>query len=799
MPNEANHTRVKNGARKGGRKPARASSEPAIAPKGELDFAPAPVKEAVQNGDAAPLRVEEIVQNPAAVAEVSRGCLPLAEILGEQQSGFAPEQMAMLQRAYARGAFSHRAQKRRSGEPYFTHCVEVARKVATICPEPNAIAAALLHDTLEDTPYTFEEMTEEFPGPIADVVQGVTKLRHVTEHAGDAAGEAKAATAAHAETLRKMITAAGRDIRVIIVKLCDRWHNISTLGALSPNRRKAIAAETLEIYSPLAGILGLSKLRSDLEDMAMLHLYPEEYRDIAKQVAKRKSQREELAGQAKAKLERLLADNGIEGRVTGRSKHIFSIWRKMRAKNLGFDEVHDLIALRVIVNDVASCWRALSLVHEKFTYIQHSMDDHISQPKANGYQSLHTTVLGLGPGKVEVQIRTRDMHQVAEDGVAAHWKYKYKTRGKFEFSDFDGRLIDRLRQVSETLQNVDARDVEAAIKTDLFDDNVVVYTPLGQLRDLPAGSTPIDFAYKVHSQVGERCAGAKVDGRIVPLHYVLKNGETVEIITGRKAHPTRDWLDIAKTHHAKTRIAQWLKKQNYDGNVKAGRDSVVQALKSGNAPAIAERELDAQVEKVIVATSGRFHSVNALYAEIGFGAFKAGYVVDRLRQAQTKQTKKKLVSEFAKPESNILVEGQSGMVTNLAGCCSPTAGEPIIGFVRPRVGVVVHCTTCKTLERSLKKPGNRQRLVGCEWRDGTPTRKRTKLDVFARNRIGLLADVCQILREEGINIIKPHPMRQHADCVSLGFDVAISPNDTLPMVTKRLRSTESVIDVSLAT
>lgn len=746
----------------------------------------------------------------------------------------------LLHRAFLAGAWFHRRQKRASSEPYFTHCIEVARRVAEMCPEGEAIAAALLHDTLEDTDYTIDQIRRDFSDAIAELVDGVTKLKDLTGEKSKLAetpgafpalgrdagsgtfmavvgGVGRLAvplttfgtTRTQEETYQKMLIATGRDSRVIVIKLCDRLHNMETLSALPPLKRGRIAHETLEIYAPIAHMLGMSRLRADLEDAAMRELYPDEHRDLVKRVARKRQQRERVVEAMIEHVARLLDDNNVRNTtVVGRPKHLYSIWQKMRRRQLSFEELYDLIALRVIVPSVPDCYQVLGILHGEFAPIPGRFHDYISRPKDNGYRSLHTSLIGADGEQIEVQIRTPDMHAEAEEGIAAHWKYKYRKGQKFSQDDFDAKLKS-VRRMRDTISEVQPENVKETLTEDIFRDTIFVRTPRGQQIELPEGATPIDFAFYVHTEVGLHCTGARVDGRLLAITDRLRSGTVVEILTNKRAHPTREWLDHVVTHKAKNKIRQWLRQEKHEDNVALGRASLIQALK-GSGLAIPVHELDDALLPVIEAT-GQLQNAEALYADIGFGSRKAADIVTRIKQLRRTEEERErhekepsieagVAQTVAKSATSpVVIEGVGGMAHKIARCCAPIEGEPILGFVTRGRGMTIHSAACAQIQRYArsKNPDDRARVIPAAWPSHAPVRIRRQIEVLCRDRGGLLADVTQILKEEQVFILKVTTGERVGNTVTLRLVIAVGARDDLSRMLKRLRRTEAVLNVVL--
>lgn len=663
-------------------------------------------------------------------------------ILGDQASRFSAEDRALVESAWMLGKEAHSHQTREDGDPYFSHCIEVARTLTDICPEPKAIAAALLHDVIEDTPVSYQDLAAKFPAPIAALVNGVTKLNKM---------DLGSKSELKAESLRKMILAMAQDIRVVIIKLCDRHHNMRTVDALAATRREKLARETLEIYAPLAHMLGMYRIKADLEDLSMRVVYPEEYREIARLVSRKRAEREKIIERVCELIKRHLASRKIPAEVMGRSKHFYSIFQKMHKQERGFEDIYDLLAVRIIVPTVGDCYTAFGVVHSMFKPIPGRVKDYISVPKQNGYQSMHTSVIGLRGERLEIQIRSLRMHQVAEEGVAAHWKYKLG--GDFAPRPYDGEL-GWLRRFTEMLPELQSHEIEPALQREVFADSVFCFTPAGDVLELPQNSTPIDFAYRIHSKLGDSCAGAKINGRMVSLDTKIQNGVTVEIITNKKAHPSPSWLNIAVTPKALSKIRRWLTSQNYDRNVEHGRDMILQALK-GSPLKITSHNIDEHIQSIIRNTI--FSTPQDLYAKVGFGSYHVARVVGRLQQAAKKSERKPSARPESKGRSAILVDGMSDAITRLAGCCMPAPGDSIIGFITVGRGVTVHRRQCPTMQRYLASHDEEVcgRIVDCEWANKSlKPLQRYHFRWLGRDRVGLMKDVSDIFTAHNVNILR---------------------------------------------
>ena len=649
---------------------------------------------------------------------------------------------------------AHAGQLRKDGSPYITHPLAVAEIVADLELDTDSIIAALLHDVIEDTASTHDEIAKLFSPTVADLVEGVTKLTRVQYTSKEEE---------QMENLRKMLMAMAKDIRVILIKICDRLHNMRTMNYQSPRKQREKALETMEIYAPIAHRLGMQKIKWELEDTSLKYLDPVGYREIADELAARSSAHEEFLGAIRKKIQDRMDEEGIKCTVYGRVKHIYSIYRKMYAQNKTLDEIFDLYAFRVIVDDVTECYNVLGCIHDLFKPVLGRFKDYIGTAKPNGYQSLHTTVIGREGIPFEVQIRTWDMHHTAEYGIAAHWKYK---QGLANDKLGTEEAFEWVRKLLENQQDTDAEEYVRTLKVDMFADEVFVFTPRGDVINLPAGATPIDFAYNIHSAVGNHMTGAKVNGRIVTFDTPLKNGDIVEVITSKNAHgPSRDWLKVCKSNEARNKIRQWFKKERREENIATGRSAFESELKHvGLSMAVitAEDVLPFILKKV------RFGTLDELYAAIGYGGMTAQKAVVRVKDEMTRlgQAAEKAALEKAtadsiimpstpaavpsvktqrRDQSGIIVEGLDNCLVKFAKCCTPVPGDPVIGFITRGFGVSVHRADCPNASLERRKPEEAGRWVKVSWADGENAAYSTSLEIAAKDRDGLALDVAMAL------------------------------------------------------
>ena len=691
----------------------------------------------------------------------------------------------VIQRAYDFSAEVHKGQRRASGEPYLTHPLQVASIIADMRLDVPSVATGLLHDTVEDTLATLPQIEENFGSEIAGLVDGVTKIGQINF----TSREEK-----QAENFRKMLLAMARDIRVILVKLADRTHNMRTLGHLPPERQADIAQETLDIYAPLAHRLGVYWIKSDLEDNALRFLHPEVYYQLKRSVAKRKAEREKYIKEVISVLSKKMAEAELEAEVSGRPKHFFSIYQKMQAQNLLYDQIYDLVAFRVVVDSVGECYEALGVVHANWKPVPGRFKDYIALPKANGYQSLHTTVIGPYGERMEIQIRTREMHRVAEYGVAAHWRYKKPGPGEAD----DGQRFAWLRQMLEWQQQLqDPQEFLRSVKEDLFTEEVFVFTPKGDLLNFPVGATVIDFAYRIHSEVGHHCAGARVNGKIVPLRYQLQSGDTVEIVTTANQAPSKDWLKLVKTSRAKARIRAYIKAQQSSRSIAVGREIIERDLARHQLD-YAKLRNDGTLKRVAHELAEK--DEDALLASVGYGKVTAQQVLAKILPAEEIERRRekgegrlqrllRLVSRQA--TGGVQVSGVEDVLVRFGKCCSPLPGERITGFITRGRGVTVHALDCpKVLE------SDPQRRIEVQWDDGKGAPRAVKVEVTCVDRPGLLAAMSKAISSAGINIARAE-IHTLADRKAQNvFEVMVASADELNRVMRNLGRVRGVMKVA---
>lgn len=699
----------------------------------------------------------------------------------------------LIKRAYELAEKAHKDQFRESGEPYLMHPVEVALITIELGLDTDTICAALLHDVVEDTEYTYEDIKNMFNPQIAFLVEGVTKLGKI---------EYKSKEEQQAENIRKMLVAMASDVRVILIKLADRLHNMRTLKYLPPHKQKEKAQETLDIFAPLAHRLGISKIKWELEDLCLRYLKPDEYYDLVNKVQKKRVEREKELNEIIDILKSKLSQSGIISDIEGRPKHFYSIYRKMVFKNKTFDQIFDLLAIRVIVDTVRDCYAALGIVHTLWKPIPGRFKDYIAMPKPNMYQSLHTTVIGPGGQPFEIQIRTWEMHRTAEYGIAAHWKYKEGIT-----SDDLGDRLKWLREIIEfQKQTSDAKEFMETVKIDLFSDEVFVFTPKGTVIDLPIDSTPIDFAYRIHTDIGNKCVGAKVNGKMVPLDYKLKTGDIVEIITSSTSKgPSRDWLNIAKSSQAKNKIKQYFKRIYKEENIEKGKELIEKELRRQKIP-----YSDAMKSDVIDVVLKRFNyaQLDDIYATIGSGALSASLVVGKIKEELFKDKEKEEVKNIADIEQKkytqrerkregvkqgIEVKGEKDLLVRFAKCCNPVPGDEIIGFITKGRGVSIHrkdCTNFKHL--SEVEP---ERVIEARWTGEHTSSFVADIQIEATDRTGLLADITNTIVNAKVSVKAINARTNRKNTATIHLSLEVLNTEQLEKIMRDFRKLTGVIDV----
>ena len=703
---------------------------------------------------------------------------------------------------------AHASQQRKDGSPYITHPLAVADLVADLELDPDSVIAALLHDTIEDTGATHEDVAKRFGEPVAELVEGVTKLTRVQY----ASREEK-----QMENLRKMLLAMSKDIRVILIKICDRLHNMRTMQYQSPKKQREKALETMEIYAPLAHRLGMQRIKWELEDLSLKYLDPVGYNDIKTQLESRFSAHQEFLTNTQAKLQKRMEDEGIHCTVYGRIKHIYSIYRKMYPQHKTLFEIFDLYAFRVIVDDIADCYNVLGLVHDMFNLVPDRFKDYISTPKPNMYQSLHTTVIGKEGIPFEVQIRTWEMHQIAEYGIAAHWKYKAGVGNKKLDSE---ATYEWVRKLLESQQDTDAEEFVRSMRVDLFADEVFVFTPQGDVVNLPAGATPIDFAYSIHSAVGNRMTGAKVNGRIVPFDTKLQNGDIVEVITSNASRgPSRDWMKICKSNEARNKIRQWFKKERREENVATGRAAFESEMKRCG---LTMTEITQEDVLPLILKKVKFGSLDDLYAAIGYGGMTAQKAVIRIRDEILRHTKQQkdqaaqqellekgeglhvasnptvpLPKKPVRNQNGIIVEGLDNCLVKFAKCCTPVPGDPVVGFITRGYGISVHRQDCPNAspERRAKE---KDRWISVSWGDTRQDAYQTSLDITAKDRQNLFLDVAAALSAAQVRVDSLSAKGTPDGFAVITAQLQVHSKDEINAVMRKLNGVNGVMTVNRA-
>jgi guanosine-3',5'-bis(diphosphate) 3'-pyrophosphohydrolase len=662
------------------------------------------------------------------------------ETLMEEIPKYQPgANLDLVSRAYRFSELSHRGQQRASGEPYLSHPLEVAGLLVNFKMDVTTVTAGLLHDVLEDTEATKDDLEREFGREIAELVDGVTKIGKLAFSSREER---------QAENFRKMVVAMAHDLRVLMIKLADRLHNMRTLDYLPPDKGRKIAQETLDIYAPLAHRLGMAKVKAELEDLALRIMQPEDYQDLMRRVAKRRLEREAEINQLIAILQEKLGEVDIESKIAGRPKHFYSIWKKMHEGGREFDEIYDLTAVRVLTKTVRDCYGALGVIHSLWKPVPGRFKDFIAMPKVNMYQSLHTTVIGPKGDPVEIQIRTWDMHRVAEEGIAAHWLYKEKKSGHDRFDE----AFMWLRQLMESQSDVtDSKEFLDSVRVDLFPDEVYVFTPKGDVKALPEGSTPLDFAYAVHTDVGHHCVGAKVNGKLVPLRYTLRQGDIVEIVASPTQHPSRDWLKIVKSSRSKAKINQWLKVEERARSLELGRELFDREAKKYRlvpATLLASEEM----RKLLVELG--FSSADDLLASVGYGKSSVHQVLGKLAPAvvHDEPVPDRTAKTPRRVEGAVRIRGVDDVLVRFGKCCSPVPGDGIVGFITRGRGLTVHARDCLTVVKNVL---DKERLVAVEWDGGEPAKRPVKIAVYiGRDRPGILAEITAAISSRQGNITK---------------------------------------------
>ncbi len=708
--------------------------------------------------------------------------LNLAQFIIEIEAFNANVNIPLIRKAYEFSDKAHDGQKRDSGEPYITHCLEVAFILAAQHLDSTTIAAGLMHDVVEDTSITLDEIKKEFGEEIVLLVDGVTKLGMV---------KFKSREEEQVEYFRKMLLSMARDIRVILIKLADRLHNMRTLHHLNGDRRKRIARETMDVYAPLAHRFGIARMKTELEDLSFKYIQEDEFRTIANAVEMTRQQREEYIDSVIKPIKRSLVDEGIKVQISGRAKNFYSIYRKMRLRNLPLDEIYDLLAIRILVQNKRECYQVLGVIHTLWKPVPNRFDDYIANPKPNGYQSLHTTVFGPGGKMLEIQIRTNAMHHVAEFGIAAHWLYK---EGRQQMDKAD-KQMSWLREVLDWQKDMtNPAEFLEFLKIDLFQEDVYVYTPMGDLVHLPAGATPLDFAFGIHTDLGYHTTGAKINGKMVPLSTALNSGDEVSILKSPNQKPSHDWLKLVKTSKARAKIKRWLKQQGYEQSLSLGREMLDRELRAQRIESPASGTLED------IAQGMGFLSPDALLAAIGNGTVSVQSVITKLapeKEEEEDEDRPSLESQFfdkARGGKGIQIQGMGNMMFRFAGCCQPVPGEQIIGFITRGRGITIHRADCNNAAELAQNP---ERVIHVEWDVAKDQAFIVRLDILLEDRKNMLRDVTQVISDSDANVRGAELTGKGSPVVG-SFVVEIKNVSHLNRVMDRVNKVKGVISIERA-
>jgi len=690
--------------------------------------------------------------------------------------------LEVLSRAYRMSAQAHQGQKRLSGDDFVSHSVAVATILAEQQMDTTTIAAALLHDVVEDSDVTLDDLRRDFGNEVADLVDGLTKISTLNF---------RSTAEEQAENYRKLLMSVARDARVIIIKLADRLHNMRTLDPLPPDKRKRIALETRELYAPLAHRFGMAGVKAELEDLAFKYLEPDDYKQLARQVKARRVERDRTIERMRAPLSDELRRAGIVGwEIVGRPKNLWSIFKKMKKRGKPFEEIYDLLAVRVLVNDITDCYHVLGIIHHTWTPLQERIKDYIASPKSNGYQSLHTTVFGPAGQPYEIQIRSRDMHRTAEYGIAAHWLYKENGKSADELDHH----LSWFRQLIELQQDAHTpEEFLEFLKIDLYQDEIFVFTPRGDVKRLPKGATPIDFAFMVHTEVGEHCNGARVNGRIAPLHRPLRNGDTIEVLTSLQAKPSRDWLAHVQTGRARQKIRQWIKQEEQERSVTLGREILAREVRRRRLDSPTSQQLEQAAQKLGLGAAEQVETA------IGRGDVQIGQVINALypdipadEQQLPKPTAFGRVIERLRLGRGIKIHGVEGLMVRYAQCCQPVPGDPVVGYVTQGRGISIHRNDCPNL---LTLSGDEERRVEIDWREVEGETFGVRLAVSGEDRRGLYADICEAISGTGTNI-RSAELASKDGIVFGSVLVEVENNTHLHKVLKAVRKVKGVTEIA---
>ena len=749
-------------------------------------------------------KIKKLDQEIEAPADFTSPEVLYNELIAAIRKYHPSDDISMIEKAYQIAYDAHKDQRRKSGEPYIIHPLCVAIILADLELDKETLVAGILHDVVEDTVMTEEEITAIFGEEVALLVDGVTKLTQISWTIDK--------VEIQAENLRKMFLAMAKDIRVILIKLADRLHNMRTLQYMKPEKQKEKARETMDIYAPIADRLGISKIKTELDDLSLKYLQPEVYKELSEKLALRKDTREAFIHKIMDEVKKHMDDAGIEAKVDGRVKHFFSIYKKMVNQDKTLDQIYDIFAVRIIVESVKDCYAALGVIHEMYKPIPGRFKDYIAMPKPNMYQSLHTTLIGSSGQPFEIQIRTYEMHRTAEYGIAAHWKYKESGSSKAAIDSAEAKL-SWLREILEWQRDMsDNKEFLSLLKSDLdlFTDDVYCFTPTGDVKNLPSGSTPIDFAYSIHSAVGNKMVGARVNGKLVNIDYVIKNGDRVEIITSQNSKgPSRDWLKLVKSTQAKNKINQWFRSELKEENITRGKELLVASCKAKGIN-FADINKPEYQEKVL--RKYGFHDWNSCLATIGHGGLKEGQIVnkmyeeykrDHLARITDEEVLETIGSENKNPESakrsksGIIVKGLYDVAVHFSKCCSPVPGDEIVGFVTRGRGVSIHRTDCINIINLSDM--EKERLIDAEWQhdgqDGSNGLYRAEIKIFGNNRTGLLVDITRVFTEREIDIDAIHSKTSKQGVATIDVSFSTKGREELGSVIDKLRQIDSVIDI----
>ena len=732
------------------------------------------------------------------------------ELIDKIKTYHPSDDFSMVEKAYKLAVDAHKEQKRKSGEPYIIHPLKVAYILAELELDMETITAGILHDIIEDTPYTYEDITHLFSEEIAALVDGVTKLGKLSYTTKEEA---------QAENYRKMFLAMAKDIRVILIKLADRLHNMRTLKYMTPEKQKEKARETMDIYAPIAQRLGISKIKIELDDLSLKYLEPEAYYDLVHQIAQRKSVRDDYVQSLVEEVKKHIHEAGIPAQIDGRAKHFFSIYKKMKNQDKTLDQIYDLFAIRIIVDSVKDCYAALGVIHEMYKPIPGRFKDYIAMPKPNMYQSLHTTLIGPTGQPFEIQIRTYEMHRTAEYGIAAHWKYKEASNNGGAAAPMtvtEEEKLSWLRQILEWQRDMsDNKEFMSLLKSDLdlFSDTVFCFTPTGDVKNLPNGSTPIDFAYSIHSAVGNKMIGAKVNGKLVPIDYVIQNGDRIEVLTSQNSKgPSRDWLNIVKSTQAKNKINQWFRSELKEENIIKGKELLASCCKSKG---INLSDINRPEYQDKIMRKYGFHDWNSCLATVGHGGLKEGQIVNRMYEEYKKDHLARITDEEVletisenkekvpekKSKSGIIVKGLYDVAVHFSKCCSPVPGDEIVGFVTRGRGVSIHRTDCINIINLSDM--ERERLIDAEWQhdeeSGNSGLYLAEIKVFCNNRTGLLVDITRAFTEREIDINAIHSKTSKQGIATIDISFNTKGKAELTSVIDKLRQIDSIIDIERTT